>query len=142
MGVHILFGQKCVNYYKSHECADFNKKGFYLFGQSRSTVLEIGVKSQFEVVLKGERDYIVTCCTERGYYPVHFVLTTKDGGEVLYDNMTDDYMNSIGFTIENTQTIIISVTLLAEGKQPEDFDENRACVGVAIQFRKTPRIGF
>lgn len=137
-----IAAQECLNYYKSRSCADYHRKDFYLHGQSRSTVMEIGVKSQMEAVLNGGRDYIVTCCTDPDFYPIHFTIEAKDGGEVLYDNMHDDYLNSIGFTLENTQTVVISVTILAEGYNPEDFDENRSCVGVSIQFRKTPRLGF
>lgn len=142
LGNFYLAGQGCPGYYKSSKCTDNQHRDFYMNGQSRSSVLEIGVTSQFEVVLKGGRDYVVTCCANSNFYPIHFTLINKDGGEVLYDNMYDDYMNSIGFTLENTQNVIISVTLLADGKNPEDFDDNRSCVGVAIQFRNTPRLGF
>jgi hypothetical protein len=139
---HNVNYNECSYYYKSRDCASYLRKDFYLHGQSRSTVMEINVTSKFEIVLNGGRDYIVTCCTEPGFYPIHYTIESKETGEMLYDNMQDNYLNSIGFSIDNTQTVIISVTLLAEGKEPSDFEENRSCVGVSVQFKKTPRLGF
>ena len=135
-------GQICRKYYKTKDCIEFQRKDFYLMGQSRSAVLEIGTSSQFELVLTGGRDYIVTCCTEKVYYPVNFKIISKDGADLIYDNMHDEYINSIGFTIDNTQTVVIEVVLLAEGFKATDFNDNRACVGVSIQFKKTPKLGF
>lgn len=136
------YSQTCQKYYKSKDCSEFDRNDFYLMEQSRSAVFEIGTSSQFEIALNGGRDYIISCCTDREYYPLNFIILSKDGGEVIYDNMHDEYLNSIGFTIDNTQNVILKITILAEGFKPSDFYDNRACVGVSIQFRKTPKIGF
>jgi hypothetical protein len=137
-----LKSQSCTGFYRSKDCVSYVRKGFNLSGQSRSATLEIGATSQFDIVLNGGRDYIISCCTEEDFYPINFKILTLEGNEVVYDNMQDEYMSSIGFTLDNTQTVRVIITLLADEKDPLDFDENRACVGIAIQFRKTPQLGF
>jgi hypothetical protein len=134
--------QDCKKYYKIGDCAAFTRKEYYMMSHSKSAMFEIGVTSEFEVTLNKEYDYIISCCTEKEYYPINFVILSKDNAEVIYDNMYNEYINSIGFTLDMTQTLIIRVTLLAENFEPSDFEENRACIGVSVQFRKTPKIGF
>lgn len=134
--------QECIRFYKTGDCAQFTRKEYYMMSHSKSAMFEIGVTSEFEVTLNKEYDYIISCCTEKEYYPINFVILSKEDKEVIYDNMYNDYINSIGFTLDNTQTLIIRVTLLAEGFEPTDFEENRACIGVSVQFKKIPKIGF
>jgi len=65
-----------------------------------------------------------------------------ENSEVLYDNQFDDYIETVGFSMDSTKAVTVELTLLAEKIKPQNFDENRACVGVQIMWRKTPKIGF
>ncbi len=112
-----------------------------MHGLSRSAVLEVGKAASFEIDLYGGKDYIISTCTQRMYYPIHMRILDKED-EVLYDNMVDDYIESIGFTVDTLQTFRVEVTLLCDDLEPEDFDENRACTGVLVMWRHAPDIGF
>ncbi len=131
----------CGEYHKCMLCRPNNARGFHVHGLSRSAVLEVGKPASFEIDLYGGKDYIISTCTQRLYYPIHMrILDNED--EVLYDNMVDDYIESIGFTVDSLQTFNVEVTLLCDDLEPEDFDENRACTGVLVMWRHAPDIGF
>ena len=131
----------CGEYHKCMLCRPNNARGFHVHGLSRSAVMEPGKTSSFEIDLYGGKDYIISSCTQRRYYPIHMRIL-NDEKEVLYDNMMDDYVESIGFTVDSLQTYEVEVTLLAEQVNPENFDENRACTGVLVMWRHAPDIGF
>ena len=138
-----LVGQECADYYKNGDCKSLMKSDFYLTSHSRGGVFEINTQSEIRAAFSGGHDYIVSCCTYPGFYPIHMkIIADNEQETVLYDNMYDDYINSIGFTVDKSQIVIIRVTLLAKGVDPEDCDENRACLGLTVQYRITPKIGF
>jgi hypothetical protein len=123
-------------------CLRESEKGFQLYGQSRSALFEIDSTFIYELTFYGKKDYILSVCTERGYGPVQFKIIEQKTGNVFYDNMEDEYHNSVGFTIDAPQKVRLEVTLLAEEVEPENFSDNRACVGVYIQWRKAEKLGF
>jgi hypothetical protein len=139
----IFQGQSCQKFHESGICGPVvTKEGFKMFGQSKSAMFEINQTSKFLVTFYGEKDYKVICGTEAGYEPVRMRIIDQSDGKVFYDNSEDDYNESIGFSIEKTQQLIVEVTLLAENYQPEDFEENRACIGILILWKRTPQLGF
>lgn len=138
----LAFSQRCDDYHKTGDCRIYRMDGFEQYGQARSALLEIKKKAVFKAVFYGERDYKVVLCTDYGYYPIHYVITNATTGEVLYDNKEDDYVESVGFTIDKTQNLIFEITLLAEGIKPKDAFDMRVCTGVNIYWRKVPKMGF
>lgn len=131
----------CKNFHESNNCAKI-KKGFNSYGQSASALLEIDSTSVYQVIFYGKKDYILTICTERGFYPVHYRLVEDKSKQIIYDNMEDDYYESIGFTVDKTKTINVEITILGENVKAKNFGENQACVGVHIQWKKAAKIGF
>lgn len=131
----------CSEFHKTRWCQN-EELGFKQFGQSVSGLLELKKPSKSSITFYGGMDYIITVCCEPGLYPVHFRLIDSKTKKVLYDNMNDDYINSLGFTVDKTQTIIIEFTILSENFSPSNFDENRACAGINIIWKKAPKIGF
>jgi hypothetical protein len=136
------FAQPCRKFHKEGDCRTRQDENFRLFGQSRSALLEIGLTAEHEVTFYAGMDYIVTCCTEFGFYPVHFRLIDISTNEVFYDNMHDNYFESIGFSTDEPRKVKIEITIKAEEFTPEDFNDNRACAGINILWRKTQQIGF
>lgn len=134
--------QRCDDYHKTSDCRIYSSKGFDYYGQSRSALLEIKNQATFKAVFYGDRDYKVVLCTEYGYYPIHFVISNEDTQEILYDNQEDDYIESVGFSIDRTQNLIFEITVLAEDVKPKDSFDLRVCVGVNIYWRKVPQMGF
>jgi hypothetical protein len=141
LGVAIQ-SQPCKNYLKKKKCGPLHPSDFRMSGQSKSAMFELKSKSNHEMILYGKTDYKVICCTDKRYYPIHFKITEKQSGDVIYDNMDDNYNESIGFTTENTQVVIIEVELLSKDFEPSDFSKNRACGGLLVLWRKTPKLGF
>ena len=117
LGVAIQ-SQPCKNYLKKKKCGPLHPSDFRMSGQSKSAMFELKSKSN------------------------HFKITEKQSGDVIYDNMDDNYNESIGFTTENTQVVIIEVELLSKDFEPSDFSKNRACGGLLVLWRKTPKLGF
>lgn len=134
--------QRCDDYHKSGDCKIYRSDGFEYYGQSRSALLEIKKQAKFKAVFYGDRDYKVVLCTDYGYYPVHYVISNADTKEILYDNKEDDYIESVGFTIDRTQNLVFDITVLAEDVKAKDAFDLRVCVGVNIYWRKVPKMGF
>lgn len=136
-------GQGCRLFHQSGACGPVQTRdGFRLYGQSKSALFEINQKSKFQVTFHGKKDYKIVSATEKGFEPVRMRVSDPASGSVFYDNIEDDYCESFGFSVEETQVLELEITLLSEKIEPEDFEENRACVGVLILWRKTPALGF
>jgi len=135
--------QLCSNFHKTTGCASkASGQGFQPYGQSKSGMLEINKPFEYKLVLYGNRDHVFVLCTEAGYYPIHYRIINAQTKEVIYDNEEDDYIESVGFTNDYTQTVILEITILAKKVDPEDAYDARACVGINILWRKVPKIGF
>ncbi|MFO7827793.1 MAG: hypothetical protein R6V23_04155 [Bacteroidales bacterium] len=134
--------QYCDRFHETSACRLANDGSFKPYGQSKSGVLEINKKFEYKLVLYGEKDFKIGVCTESGFGPVHFKIINARSKTVLYDNITDDYIESVGFTNDFTQSVIIEITVLAEEIEPEDAYDTRVCVGINILWRKAPKIGF
>jgi hypothetical protein len=134
--------QYCDRFHETSACRLANDGSFRPYGQSKSAMVEIKKTFEYKLVLYGEKDFKIGVCTEEGFGPVHFKIINARSNIVLYDNITDDYIESVGFTNDFTQSVIIEITILAEEVQPEDAYDTRVCVGVNILWRKAPKIGF
>jgi hypothetical protein len=138
-----LKGQNCANYQKRFECFDkYKVKEFLYSGQSTSITFNIKENYQTNIVLYGNRDYLISFCVERKYAPVHFKIINSTTNELIYDNQSDNYSTSVGFTLETTSNFTIECSVLANGVNPANFEENRGCLGVLILYKTTPRTGF
>lgn len=134
--------QYCDRFHETSACRLANDGSFRPYGQSKSAMVEIKKTFEYKLVLYGEKDFKIGVCTEGGFGPAHFKIINARSNIVLYDNITDDYIESVGFTNDFTQSVIIEITILAEEVQPEDAYDTRVCVGVNILWRKAPKIGF
>lgn len=119
-----------------------NREVMNVYGQSKNALLQTGIQNNFSVTLFGEKDYKFIICSEANYYPIHIRLIDPITQEVFYDNKDDDYIESVGFTIEKTRRLIVEITLLAAKVEVKDIGQDRACVGVLILWQKIPKTGF
>jgi hypothetical protein len=135
---------QCNDYHNRASCrpSPQEAKDMILSSQSKSSYLEAQKTYTFQMTLFGNMDYRIIFCTDRKFYPIHYVITEKDTGIQLYDNEMDDYIESIGVSIENTTIVLVEVTLLAKDAKFKDFRQNRACLGVPILYRRIPKSGF
>ncbi len=136
------FSQSCQGFHHHKNCQIYDSYDFNQYGQARSALLEINKSFTYKAVFYGQKDYKMNVCTETGYSPVRYRLINAETKEVFYDNIEDDYVESVGFTIDKNITMIIEVTILAKDIKPEDPIDIRACVGIQILWRKAPKLGF
>ena len=138
----IAQGQRCDGFHKTGDCKIYRMDGFDNYGQSRSALLEIRKQVTFKAVFYGQRDYKVVLCTDYCYYPIHYVISNAATGEILYDNKEDDYIESVGFTIDKTQNLLFDINILAEDVKMKDAFDAIIFAGVNIYWRKVPKMGF
>ena len=129
----IAFSQDCTDYHQYH-ClyADYT---FFYSRQSKSALFKRGQTSQLKIIAYSGEDYYVSVCAHRKFGDLHFrILEDNAGKKVIYDNADDEYSETITFSNEVTRNLIVEVTVPdLEAKGSDD----RRCVGVVIQFRKT-----
>jgi hypothetical protein len=140
----LLVYSQCDNFHNSSFCLPNAREmeDMIISSQSKSGYLEARRKQSFQMTLFGKMDYKILFCANKKFFPIHFVLTEKETGIVIYDNSKDEYIESIGFTTDNTTIIIVDVILLAEGVEFKSARESRTCVGVPILYRKIAKTGF
>lgn len=138
----LALGQDCYKYHKSVGCKVKNIVGFKAFGQSKSAVVEAGKTYQYQVVFFGGYDYKIGVCTEKGFGPIHIRIINKQDQTVFYDNLDDDYVESVGFSNEVTKNAILEITITASEMEFNDIGDNRVCLGIAIYWHKIPKMGI
>ena len=128
-----LFSQDCTGYHQYH-CI-YGDYTFFYSRQSKSALFEKGQTSELKITVYGGEDYYIAICAHRKFGDLQFrLLEDNDARTVIYNNAEDDYNKSVTFTNETTRNLIVEVTV-PEGSENERNE--RRCVGVVIEFRKT-----
>lgn len=135
---------QCKDFHLSYPCrlSPSEKRGMVESSQSKSGLLEANKEYLYEVMLLRKKDYKFIFCTEEEFKPVHFVIMEKESGKVYFDNSTDEYVETIGFTTDEGIVLTIKVTLLAIDNKFKDFSDNRGCLGMPIRYRQIPKMGI
>ena len=94
------------------------------------------------MVLYGKRDYFFNFCTNKEFKPVQYKLINTDTGELIYENVADNYSPSVAFTLDETMTVTVECLVKAEKLKPRNFDENRCCLGILVMYKQVPKLGF
>lgn len=128
-------GQNCRDYHKTARCY-VDDIGYKLSSLSRSNYLLVGETVTYEVVLYGNKEIIISCCTEEKYYPLRFKLRSSVTGEVIYDNKYDKYINRISLSLDRTELISIELTIVSTPENVSVLKGTKACVGLAIYMEK------
>ena len=130
------YGQKCYEFHKSKDCKVEDIDDFKLSSLSRSHYLEAGKTVTYEVVLYGNKEIIISCCTEENYYPLRFKLKSSLNGDLIYDNKYDNYTNSISLALDRTELISIEITIVSTDENISVLQGTKACIGMAIYMEK------
>ncbi len=138
----ITFAQGCNGFNKTKRCTRYAGADYKIYGQSQNALLMADSTYRCQVVLFGNKEYRISFCAENGFEPIHIRLIDMATKEVTYDNETDKYIESVGFTVEKTRQILIEVTLTTKNKNFESIREATSCLGILIQWNKMPKIGF
>ena len=133
-----LISQDCEEHHRDGDCRYDLKKGFKIYSQSHSTTLSPLDTIELNAVFYGQKDYILSFCTHKKMYPIHFILIDQQTKQVLYDNEEDKYLESLGLGFDVTKSLIITVEVLARESTEEEIKENLGCMGLLIQYKKYP----
>jgi hypothetical protein len=134
----IVIAQQCETHHMDGDCRYDLQKGYKVYSQSHSVNMSPLDTIEMNAVFYGQKDYILSFCTHRKMYPIHFILTDQQTGQVLYDNEEDKYLESIGLGFDVTKSISIKVDVLARASSEEEINENVGCLGLLIQYKNYP----
>lgn len=133
-----FFAQDCVDYHEVGDCYMDRQRGFKIYSQSKSVTISALDTIDLNIVFYGQKDYIFSFCTHTRFYPVHFQLIDPDNGNVLYDNASDRYVESLGIGFDVTKSLTIKVDLLARKATEEEIEDYLGCLGLLIQYKNYP----
>lgn len=128
-------GQNCNKFHLYGSCMQYAGPGFKMDGQSRSNTIGVGDKLVYNAVFYGDRDYKLYFCTSDLFKPVHFILLDGFTRELIYDNKSDDYSDFIELSVDNTRRIMIEVSVLATGTEPQFTENYFGCVGFLMNYK-------
>jgi hypothetical protein len=134
-----LKSQDCDNHHLEGDCRFDLQKGYNSYSQSHSASISPKDSLEMNVIFYGQKDYILSFCTHRKLYPIHFVLIDQQTKEVLYDNKEDDFLESLGLGFDVTKSLIIKVKVLARRSTDEEIEEKVGCLGFLIQYKNYPK---
>lgn len=132
----MVFGQFCKDFHRVGDCREDIERTYRYYDQSRSDMIGVGYTLKYNVVFYGNKNYKISFCTKNNYYPIHFRLIDVLSEKVLYDNADDDYIEALGFTMENTKQVVIELEVLAHNASDREIEEFYPCVGMLIQFKQ------
>ncbi len=130
-----LLSQNCENHHTTGDCRLDLQRGQKLYSQSKSVSMSPLDTVELNVVFYGQKDYILSFCTHKKMYPIHFVLEDQQTGQILYDNEEDKYLESLGLGFDVTKSLVIRVDVLARLSTEKEIKENVGCLGLLIQYK-------
>ncbi|MCK5137506.1 MAG: hypothetical protein KAR19_17100 [Bacteroidales bacterium] len=134
ISVNVL-SQDCEYHHKEGDCRYDLQKSHKIYSQSKSISLSPLDTIELNMVFYGQKDYILSFCTHKKMYPIHFVLIDQQTKQVLYDNEEDKYLESLGLGFDVTKSLIIRVDVLARESSEEEIKGNIGCLGLLIQYK-------
>lgn len=137
--VPTLTAQKnsCRKFHLYSDCNVNPGPRFKFDGQSRSNVIGVGDQMIYSLVLYEKRQYKINFCTSDYFEPIHVKLINAETDEVIYDNVSDDYLAMLTLNTDQTQRLKIFVEIFAKEMSEEDKLEYFGCLGMMIQSKKS-----
>jgi hypothetical protein len=131
-----MFGQDCEEILKK-SCSQVHDKQYRQLSISRTAYVEVNKAILCTAVFPANKDYIIDFCSESKFKPLKIRLMDKKTNVVIYDNSTDNYKESLNFTLEDNPIImIIEVTVIWNNKNQDNSIIQGACSGFRIFFKK------
>lgn len=134
----LLPAQDCVGYHELGDCQMDKQRQFKVYSQSKSFIISAMDTVDLNIVFYGQKDYILSFCTHSKFYPVRFQLIEPGTDKVLYDNMDDKYIESLGIGFDVTKALTIRVNVLARKASEEEIENYIGCLGLLIQYKSYP----
>lgn len=125
------YSQDCTGYHQYH--CTYGDYTYFYSKQSKSALFAKGQSSEMKFIAYGDEEYYINICAHRKFGNIQFkIFEDSPDRTLIYDNSTDSFSKSIEFLNEETRKLIIEVMV-----PDEKGNNDKRCVGVLIQFRKT-----
>ena len=130
-----LLSQNCEYHHLDGDCRYDIERGYKVYSQSHSASMTPLDTIELNAVFYGQKDYILSFCTHKKMYPIHFVLIDQETKQILYDNEEDNYLESLGLGFDVTKSLTIKIDVLARQSSEEEIEGNVGCMGLLIQYK-------
>ncbi|MBI3509880.1 MAG: hypothetical protein HY064_04400 [Bacteroidetes bacterium] len=132
----------CLMYHRQPGCSQASEEGFIYNSQSKSGLFAKGTTSKLKAIFYAGFDYSISLCADPALgTEIGLVLSDASTGEVLYDNATDNKSSHMEFSCESTRNMFVTVTIPGEGVS-RGKAVDAACLGILIEQKVTPKVGF
>ncbi|MCA6363263.1 MAG: hypothetical protein IM638_09505 [Bacteroidetes bacterium] len=132
----------CNNFHRRRGCSQASEPGFIYNSQSKSGLFAKGTSSKLKAVFYAGFDYSISICGDASLgSDIAFTLTDATTGEVLYDNATDNKAQHMEFSCEGTRNMNIMISIPGAGPAKGQAEDG-ACLGILIEQKPTPKVGF
>lgn len=132
----------CVTYHRQEGCSQASEEGFIYNSQSKSGLFAKGTTSKLKAIFYSGFDYSISLCADPSLGDgIGMVLSDATTGEVLYDNATDNKASHFEFSNETTRNMFITITIPGDGAA-KGKSADGACLGILIEQKTTPKVGF
>jgi hypothetical protein len=132
----------CVTFHRTAGCSQASEAGFIYNSQSKSGLFAKGTTSKLKAIFYSGFDYSISLCADKVLGDqIGMVLSDAKTGEVLYDNATDNKAPHMEFSCETTRNMNITITIPGTGPG-KGKSADAACLGILIEQKVTPKVGF
>ena len=129
-----VFSQDCTEYHIDH--CRWADRSFLYSRQSKSAAFTPGMKSEFNIVVYDGEEYYISVAGHKKLGDIRLRLIEDDKDKiVLYDNQHFNYEDY--FYFKNSLTKKLIVQIISEVSDEDKSNDERYCIGVLIEFRKT-----
>lgn len=150
MGITTVSAQDCIDYHKKKCKRTQETSNYSISPDSRSALLLKGQTSEFRLLIYQGKDYRITICADEILgVNTQFKIVDYETNEVLYDNKDYNYVKEFEFTVLQSRTIKIVVSVPDETTSAVVNNSgfrakptSMGCVGVLIEDMVTPKKGF
>ena len=137
-----LTAQNRCRRYHALKCIEHDYKEFQYSGQSRSSEFFKGTKSSFKVSVNAGYDYYFSICYPKELKDVQMKIMEDNASKTLiFDNASEDFVKNKIMSIKVSKTLIVEITIPNDGEEVKP-DSQRYCLGVLIEYMKTPKTSF
>lgn len=135
MTIPCLSGQDCPEFLDSENCTMNRQRGYKTYSQSKSVYVAPKDTVEMNIVFYGQKDYILSFCSIREFFPVNFRLLDPSTRKIFYDNVEDQYIETLQVGFDATKSVIVQFRAIGGKNITTNKKDPRNCIGLLIQYR-------
>jgi len=138
----------CYDFHKNYCSFEERLRNFDYNIQSKSTLFKRGETSETYFIAYKGFDYRLSFCAQEDLIEdqkVAFFIRNAKTKELIFENSTEEFTNEFEFTCTGSTRILVEISLPPESVnklKPGNRFEYKGCVGMLIESRPSPKVGF